>query len=170
MKVQRRDVKTMTRRRRRRFAFTLPELLVVIAIGILLLAIAVPAFRSVLYSSRQSGAASSVQSALAAARDVALESGPGRDAAAVFFADRGGRVRIMVAVYAGEMTDRDVSNAPVQREIFVRSERVEPVTLPAGWAVSGRARANMIDNDWYDSIDTYPRNLRDQDNWVYPET
>jgi type II secretory pathway pseudopilin PulG len=145
---------------------------VVIAIAILLLAIAVPAFSSVLYSSRRSGAAGAVQTALAAARDVALESGPGRDAAAVFFADPGGRMRIMVAVQGGEIADAtSVGGArSVRREVFVRSERVEPITLPAGWAVSGRARANMIDNDWYDSTDTYPSTTRTQDNWVYPET
>src|SRR5690606_30124956 len=61
----------------------------------------------------------------------------------------------------------------VQREVFVRSERVEPITLPAGWAVSGRARANMIDQDWYEPSpgsggDRYPDT--DRENWVYPET
>src|SRR5690606_8581215 len=125
MTPERREQRTESREQRVRVAFTLPELLVVIAIGILLLAIAVPAFTSVLYSSRRSGAAGAVQTALAAARDVAVENGPGRDAAAVFFADSGGRLRIMVAVWAGEMTDVNGRGEPVQREVFVRSGRVE---------------------------------------------
>ncbi len=161
-------------------AFTLPELLVVIAISILLLAIAVPAFTSVLYNSRRSGAASAVETALAAARDVAVESGPGRDAAAVFFADAGGQIRIMVAVYAGEMVDTEErGSGNVRREIFVQSPRVESITLPGGWAVSGRARANTIGLDpqkgnvqaWYNNPaqpQTYPD--EDEENWVYPET
>src|SRR5690606_34131362 len=59
---------------------------------------------------------------------------------------------------------------PVQREVFVRSGRVESITLPAGWAVSGRARVNMIDDDWYEdgSSARYPDT--DRDNWIYPET
>ncbi|MFG0284668.1 MAG: Tfp pilus assembly protein FimT/FimU [Phycisphaerales bacterium JB039] len=153
-----------------RRAFTLPELLVVIAISVLLLALAVPAFSSVLYSSRRASASSAVETALAAARDVAVESGPGRDAAAVFFYDPAGQLRIMVATHAGQIQDQKArGREPIEREIFVRSERVNAITLPAGWVVSGRARADMIDGrqEWYTDA-TYPD--IDRDNWVFPET
>ena len=87
-------------------AFTLVELLVVIAIFVLLLAIAVPAFSSMLYSSEQSLADNHLRMGLGAARDAAIRSPQGTDAAAVFFYDPAtGRTMILPCIAAGVLKD-----------------------------------------------------------------
>ncbi len=162
----------------RRRGFTLVELLVVISILILVLAIAVPAFSSMLYSSERSLADNALRVALNGARTTAIGNAAGEDAAAVFTFEPGGRVGVVTCVRAGVM--HDVQGADhTDFEVFVPAKGVEPVQLPKGWSVRGYARSDMIDDpansanqnyqNWY--ADTYPTQaVRDQGNWVFPET
>jgi prepilin-type N-terminal cleavage/methylation domain-containing protein len=161
-------------------AFTLIELLIVIAIFVLLLAIAVPAFSSMLYSSEQSLADNHLRIGIAAARDAAVRSPQGTDSAAVFFYDPAvGRTTIVPCVSAGTIKDHDANSvlppnlAVVDREVFVPVAGFEPVQLPGGWDVRGYAAPGMIDDQWYEK--TYPGNgttgaARQRGNWVFPET
>jgi prepilin-type N-terminal cleavage/methylation domain-containing protein len=129
--IQRRDV-----------AFTLIELLIVISIFVLLLAIAVPAFSSMLYSSEQSMAENALRTGIAAARDAAIRSAQGEDAAAVFFYDyRTGRESILPCVYAGTIKDDCQPRVTCPRGARGVRPRpgFEPVQLPRGWSARGYA-------------------------------
>jgi prepilin-type N-terminal cleavage/methylation domain-containing protein len=156
-------------------AFTLVELLVVIAIFVLLLAIAVPAFSSMLYSSEQSLAENSLRIGISAARDAAIRGASGGDAAAVFFFDPvTGRTSIVPCVRAGSIKDEDptspVDPPPlVDREIFVPVAGFQPVQLPRGWSLRGYAGPGTIDGAWYERtyVSTAARN---RGNWLFPET
>lgn len=157
----------------RRLGFTMVELLVVISILVLLLSLAIPAFSSMLYSSEQAMAANSLATALSAARDAALRSPVGTDAAAVFVFEPGGRVSIVPCVKAAEAWDLELQ--PVQkilrRDLFVPVPTLEPVQMPRNWMVRGYAPPNSMDitNTWYE--DTYPAaSDRSRGNWVFPET
>jgi prepilin-type N-terminal cleavage/methylation domain-containing protein len=156
----------------RRFAFTLVELLVVISIFVLILAVAVPAFSSMLYSSEQSLAENSVRTAISAARDVALRSPAGTDAAAVFFYDPVvQRMTIVPCVRAGVIQDGNgLATPPVYREVFVAAAGFEPVQMPRGWTVRGYAAPGMIDSSWYEKTYFSVAALRTIGNWVFPET
>ncbi len=154
-----------------RRAFTLVELLVVISIFVLLLAIAVPAFSSMLYSSEQALAEQSLRVALNTARSVAVASPTGQDSAAVFLYDsESHKTTIMICTQAGELTDLSpISQLPVSRDVFAAAPGVEPVQMSAGWTVRGLAPASSIDDDWYGD-GTYPVATRLQANWLFPET
>lgn len=159
-------------RRFARRAFTLVEVLVVISIFVLLLAIAVPAFSSMLYTSEQSLAENSLKLALGAARDVAARSPAGQDAAAVFIYDKESKkVTTLIATRVGALQDELFDAAGNQyfgnREIFAAAEGLEPLQMTSGWSVRGFAPANTIDTEWYEQ--TY-QGLESQGNWVYPET
>jgi prepilin-type N-terminal cleavage/methylation domain-containing protein len=156
-------------------AFTLIELLVVIGIFLLLLAIAVPAFSSMLRSSEESLAENALRGGLAAARDAAARGPAGQDAVALFMYDHETRrTMILPCISAGKLLDSTPAGqqTPVEREVFAPLSGYEPVQLPRGWSVRGFAPAGMLipnaDRDWYE--DTYaavaPRNGR----WVFPET
>ena len=160
--------------------FTLVELILVIIIILILAAIAIPAYASLTYSSNQSGAANAVQAALQSAREAAVRTGSGRDAAAVFLLGDDGRVRIVIAEEAGTILD-DTGRDEVLRDIFVPSADVEVVELPRQWVVRGYAKPSALrvgagplaDNEgWYE--DTYPRSggisASDAGQWVFPET
>jgi prepilin-type N-terminal cleavage/methylation domain-containing protein len=160
-------------RRLRRPAFTLTELLVVISVIVLILAMALPAFSSMLYSMALSTAQNSLHVAITSARDAAVRSAYGQDSAAVFTFTPNGRLTVIPCVEVGTLTDQDANNDPVEREVFIPARGVEPVQLPQGWAVSGLATLHTIDgpedpnfSGWYDS-GNYPA---DQVNWVFPET
>jgi prepilin-type N-terminal cleavage/methylation domain-containing protein len=157
-----------------RAAFTLIELLIVISIFVLLLAIGVPAFSSMLYSSEQASAENALKIGLASARDAAIRAGSGRDGAAVFVFEEH-RLTIVPCLKAGEIGDVhgatwNPPNEPVTREVFAPVTGFEPVKLPRNWTVRGYATPNMIDEDWYER--TYPNtnNLRQTGHWVFPET
>jgi len=154
-----------------RRAFTLVELLVVIAIFTLLLAIGVPAFSSMLYSSEQSLAENALRVALSAARDAASRSPRGQDAAAVFFYDPTvGRMNIQAYISAGVLKDQDPgTDVVVAREVFVPVSGYEPTQLPRGWMVRGYAPGGTIDDQWYEKTYT-GSGARSRGNWVFPET
>lgn len=152
-----------------RRAFTLVELLIVIAIFIILLAIGVPAFSSMLYSSEQSLAENTVRIALGTARDAAARAPKGQDAAAVFFYDPAvGRLSVQTYISVGKLRDQDAAGSDVQREVFVAVPGYEPAQLPRGWMVRGFAPGGSIDNEWYER--TYTGSARAMGNWVFPET
>jgi prepilin-type N-terminal cleavage/methylation domain-containing protein len=150
-------------------AFTLIELMVVIGIFLILLLIAVPAFRSLLYSSEQSLADTAMRSGLNAARDLAARGRQGEDAAAVITYDAvTHKTSIIPCVRVGTLIDRNAASQDVEREVFAPVAGLEPVQLPRGWTIRGYAIPGSIDDDWYER--TYPSGERDQGHWVFPET
>lgn len=166
-------------------AFTIIELLVVISIFVLVLAIAVPSFSAILYSTERSQAGNQVSVALGAARSAAVGSEGLNDTAAVFFYDPStGRTRIGVYAVAGQIKDHNLGTAPnnvVERDVFVPVPNFQPVQLPKGWMVRGFAPSGSVDvvgtgaaaprnfSGWYEANAS-----RIQDgntgNWVFPET
>jgi prepilin-type N-terminal cleavage/methylation domain-containing protein len=160
-----------------RRGFTLVELLVVIAIFVLLLAISVPAFSSMMRSSSESLAENSLKIALSIARDAASRNPAGQDAAAVFFYDPQTRhTSVLACTSVGVLLDATavvspppISTSTVPREVFVPVTGYEAVQLPRGWNVRGYAPAGTVDADWYE--DTYlAAGLQTRGNWLFPET
>lgn len=155
----------------RRAGFTLAELLVVISLIILLIAVAVPSFSSLLYSQDRTLAENQLRVGLAGARDAAVRSRPGADAAAVFFyLPETGRTRIIPCVSVGTLTDQQSGGGQVSREVFVPVAIESPVELPRGWTVRGYAPPGSIDQQgtssgWYDG-NTYNSA---GGHWVFPE-
>lgn len=165
-----------------RAAFTLMELLVVVMIVALIAVAAVPAFQSIMYSSSASLAQTRLAAAVKAARDAALQGGPGEDTAAVFFYDfrrdelGSGRLRVVTCVKVGEFMDPSPSggslggvNNPVLREVFVPLNTSEPIELPRGWVVRAYVPPGLIDTWWYEGSDRYTA-ADPTGNWVFPET
>jgi len=157
--------------------FTLIELLVVISIIILILAMALPAFASMLYSMSLTTAQNALKVAITSARDAAVRSAYGQDAAAVFTFTPNGRLTVIPCVEAGIIVDRDDNGTDIEREVFVPAIGTEPVQLPRGWAVSGFAPLHTIDGDadrnytgWYRNADGTTNYPADQGNWVFPES
>lgn len=163
----------------RRPAYTLAELLVVISIFVLVLAIAVPTFSSLLYSTERSQAENQIGVALGAARAAAMSSEGLGDCAAVFFYDpRAGRTRIGIYQEVGELADVDLNDPAltVSRDVFVPLAAYQPVQMPRYWMVRAYAPPGSIDsgttggyNGWYEQI---PGRAYSQvtGNWVFPET
>lgn len=158
--------------RRVRSGFTLIELLGVITIIVVLVGVSVPAFSGMLRSSRASLADGTLRSALVAARDAALRSVDGKDAAAVFFFEPGGRASIVVCREVGSINGVDLDGL-VTRDVFVADPAFEVQELPPNWFVSGLARANTIAGAddrqvgaWYATT----RYAGETVNWVFPET
>jgi hypothetical protein len=117
--------------------------------------------------------------AITSARDAAVRSAYGEDSAAVFVFLPNGRATVIPCVEVGTVKDETADPSDVdglvEREVFVPARGVEPVQLPRGWAVSGYASLNTIDDPnaqppnysgWYDS-GNYPPG---QGNWVFPES
>lgn len=156
-------------------AFTLVELLVVITIFVLLLAIAVPSFSSLIYSSERAQAENQLVAGLNQARSAALTSESTGDTAAVFFFDNNGRLRIVTCVDVGDIPDVDMADNPVTRDVFVPLANYPVVQLPRGWAVRGFAPVGTVDtgsgSGWYDRPSASNRALSSTTgNWVFPET
>lgn len=146
--------------------FTLTELLVVITVLVILIAISVPAFRSLLGNSERTLAENQVRVGLSAARDAAIR-GEGGDAAAVFFYS-GNRLRIVTCSVAGRVFDTD---AGAWVEVFAPVRAVEPVQLPSGWSVRGYAPPGSFGQvgeplAWYEGF----AEAFDEGHWVFPET
>lgn len=154
---------------RTRGGFTLIELLVVISLLTILLAIAVPAFSGLLYSSERSMADSKIKIAATLGRDAAVRAGRGDDGAVAFFFEPGGRARAVPFVKVGVLNDLNDAGDVVQRDVFVKVDLFESIEMPRNWSVRGYATPNSIDDDWYN--DTYTgATVREQGNWVFPET
>lgn len=156
-------------------AFTLVELLVVITIFVLLLAIAVPSFSSLIYSSERAQAENQLVAGLNQARSAALTSESTGDSAAVFFFDNGGRLRIVTCVDVGDIPDQDASGNEVVRDVFVPVASYPVVQLPRGWSVRGFAPVGTVDlgsgSGWYDKTKGSNREFSSTTgNWVFPET
>ncbi len=163
--------------------FTLVEIVVVTTIVVILIAAAGPAFSGMLASQERTAAESRLQGALAAARETAVRSGPGEDAAAVFIFEPaggggqspGGRLTIVTAVKVGQLADRDWTVSPtavpnIVREVFVPVGVSKPVELPRGWMVRGYAGDNLIDGEWYEPTSGETRYGLGAPAWVFPET
>lgn len=148
--------------------FTLTELLVVISLIVLLLAVAVPAFSSMLYSNDRSLADNQLRIAMQNARDAAVRS-DGGDSAAVFLMPPNGKLRVITCIRVGEMTDTDNQGRSVVRDVFVPVPLLQPIDLPKGWTVRGFAAPGSIVQDstgWYEGAHL----AVGEGNWVLPET
>ena len=183
----------------RRAAFTLVEVLVVIVIGLILLTISVPAFQSLIESSERSLAVNSLQTAVQAAQDIALEGKEGEDGAIVFLVDDNGRLSMVPAVKIGSY--REPYLAPpgdlgsqafdydyVEIEVFSPLDTESSIQLPESWFIRGYAPiGSMIDrfvptdinaersiSIWYNSPlyggSDINSPLKDEGHWVFPET
>lgn len=165
-------------RQRRRVGFTLAELLVVISLVVILVAIAVPSFASLLASQERTQAENQLRVGIASARDAALRASVGRDAAAVFFFNpRTGRTRIVPCVQVGTIQDvspggsRQNPDDIRERDVFVPVPTESPLELPGGWTVRGYAPPGTVDVDgittgWYSG----GKYAELAGNWVFPET
>lgn len=159
---------TPTPRASRLHAFTLIELLVVISLISILLAVAVPAFSSLMASNERAMADSKLKLAASLGRDAAVRAGRGNDGAVAFFHAPGGRVRAVPFVKVGVIEDEDADGDPVERDIFIPVSTFEPIELPRGWSVRGYAPPNATDEQWYE--DTVGTGVSNEGNWVFPET
>lgn len=173
-----------TRSRRSLRAFSLAELIVVISIIAILVAIAVPAFSSLVDSSERSLAENQLRVAIGAGRDAAIRSDAGDGAVVFFFAN--GRIVAVPCVQVGGVKDYAGYTAPgapdnaagqADRDLFVPLPNVEPVQMPKGWSIRGyalpgdvNAGAAAVNPDdrhgWYEKLATRV----DKGNWVFPET
>jgi prepilin-type N-terminal cleavage/methylation domain-containing protein len=180
--------------------FTVVELLVVVVIILIVLTIATPAFRALIYSSQRSQATNSVNAAALAARELALRSASGDDAAVVFVHDRDGTMRIVPAVRVGSVLEpvtggggstgggaQSLGASPlVRRDVFAPVPQAAAYEMPTFWNVRGFAPArSMIEwvpgerpreevAVWYNSPLYGGRDADDdaklEGNWVFPET
>ena len=183
----------------RRAAFTLVEVLVVIVIGLILLTIAVPAFQVLIESSERSLAVNSVQSAVQAAQDIALEGKEGEDGAIIFLVDNNGRLTMVPAVKIGsyrepyltppgDLGSQSFDYDYVVIEVFSPLDTGSSIQLPESWFVRGYAPiGSMIDKFvpadidgersiaiWYNSPiyggSDINSTLKDQGHWLFPES
>ncbi len=153
-----------------RRAFSLTEILVVISILVILIAIAVPAFKTLINNSERTLSENQIRVGLSGGRDAAIRAESG-DGAAVFVFDQG-RIRIIPCVSVGFLDDELESTASsVRREVFAPVPTIEPVTLPGGWSVRGYATPGTFESatqasGWYEN---FPGRA-EEGNWVFPET
>lgn len=139
-------------------AFTVVELLVVLVIIMIVLTVATPAFQSMVYSAARSEAANTVNAAALAARELALRSPSGDDAAVVFVHDRDGAFRVIPAVRVGSILEPvygagglsgggevPLGGRPrVKRDVFAPVPEMAGFQMPAFWSVRGYAPANSM--------------------------
>ena len=177
-------------------AFTVVELLVVIVIAVLLLTIAVPAFKSTIYSSNRSLAVNALEASSIMARDAAINTG--KDGAVVFVYDPDvQRINIIPAIRVGTIRETTTAQGGpgggfasgfgdqpyFDRDVFVPAPVGQVLSLPANWMVRGYAAPGMlIDTDsaggeaatWYNSQVYGDGNassiIKDDAHWVFPET
>lgn len=153
---------------RRSGAFSLTEMLVVLVIIVILLGIAIPAFRSMAQSQEKNASEARLGFALQAARDAAINAGEGNDVAAVFTYDIGGPMRVVPCQLTGRYL-QIAGGVPTSYEIFVPVASLEPTSLPTGWTVRAYAPGATINNGWYND-GTPTRYAANAPAWVFPET
>jgi prepilin-type N-terminal cleavage/methylation domain-containing protein len=174
---------------RRVRGFTITELLVVIVIFVLIIGIAIPAFKSMIESSERALAENQLRVGLSAARNAAIQN-PAADAAAVFFFEPGGRLSIVPCISVGFLGDREMNGSTAtgrtgaDREVFVPLATGTPVQLPRNWMVRAYTPANTVSgsnadpatgnaNGWYDSLSLGGGPGSDPSatgHWIFPET
>jgi type II secretory pathway pseudopilin PulG len=150
----------------------------VLSIVVILLVIAVPAFQGMIASSEDALADASLRAAFKSGRDVAVQGGPGQDAAVVFFFEPGARTRAVVCVKATALRLPPQGNRRPEVDVFVPAPGVASVQLPRGWMVRGAA--TNIGGDWYAASAggsnrysfgaTIAGTAGAPVNWVFPET
>lgn len=161
-------------------AFTIIEMLVVVSIVVILIVLAVPGFQAMIKGTEETLADNQLKAGMRAARDVAVRSGPGTDAAAVFFFTDEGRLQIVACVRAGLVRDlafdAQGNQSTVEREVFVAASGVQAVQLPKHWNVRGYAPPGYVETNiaegWYSSsgVGSGVRYDGAIGNWVFPET
>jgi prepilin-type N-terminal cleavage/methylation domain-containing protein len=155
-------------------AFTLTELIVVLTVIVIMVAVAIPAFRSIIAGTESSNAETQLRLAFLTGRDTALHSDSQADSAVVFFYEPGGRTTALACTHVGTFTDRSPPNAPPfpKRDVFVPVSTFEPIQLPRGWMVRGFVPAGSLEDDrqWYDDLGNGRPIDPDERNWVFPET
>jgi len=160
---------------RRPGAFTLTELIVVLTVIVIMIAVAIPAFRSIMAGTESSNAETQLRLAFLTGRDAALHSDNRADSAVVFFYEPGGRTSMLACEYVGTFTD-STGIAPTDRDVFVPLSNFEPIQLPRGWMVRGLVPANTMEiggggRDWYEDSGANQRPMDPGErNWVFPET
>ncbi|GJQ31038.1 MAG: hypothetical protein HBSAPP03_29220 [Phycisphaerae bacterium] len=150
--------------------FSLTEILVVISILVILIAISVPAFKTLISNSERTLSENQIRVGLSAGRDAAIRAESGDGAAVFLFAE--GRLRMVACVSVGFLIDTlETTGEPIRREVFAPVANIEPVTLPGGWSVRGYATPGTFESPvnacgWYEN---FPGRALDG-NWVFPET
>ncbi len=183
-----------------RGGFSLVEILVVVVIAMIMLTISIPAYQALIASSERSLAVNSLQSAVQAAQDIALDGREGEDGAIVFLVSDDGRLTMIPAVKIGnhrevymgapgEMGLQSLDYDYIEMEVFAPVSSGESIQLPESWFVRGYAPiGSMVDklikrnvapnmrfaSLWYNSP-TYGGSdflnpIKDEGNWVFPET
>lgn len=157
--------------RERHRGFSLTEILVVLTVLVILIAISVPAFRTLMNNSERTLAENQLRVGLSAGRDAAIRSDSG-DGAAVFYFEEG-RMRIVPCVSVGMTPVADGAAPGGYRylELFAPLSLIEPVALPRGWTVRGYATPGTISGNgdairWYEGF----VGLLGEGNWLLPET
>ncbi|MFN8744067.1 MAG: Tfp pilus assembly protein FimT/FimU [Phycisphaerales bacterium] len=161
-----------------RRGITLIEILAVIVIATVLILLTVPAMRSLTRTESSSAAEGQLQAGILQARDAALRSSEGRDTAAFFSFEPGGRMTITACVQVGSIDDEQASELdpnlrPIRRDVFIPIDGLDPVQLSGSWMVRGYAAPGMIRGDWYNRPSTSGVTQRYDANegaWVFPET
>ncbi len=179
--------------------FTLVEMLVVFVIGLILLTIAVPAFQSLINSSERSLAVNTLQTAIQAAQDIALDGREGEDGAIIFLVDDNGRMTMAPAVKIGTLRD-PYSAAPgalgvqsfdydyIEMEVFAPLSNGDSIQLPEWWFVRGYAPVGSMVDEYVPTNPTVSRSaavwynspmyggfntdspIKREGQWVFPET
>jgi len=162
-------------------AFTLIELTIVLGIILALVAVTLPAFRSLKESNRESGGVNAVGAALNEARALAVKNG--HDVAIMFTFDIEKQIAAMQLVEI-DSTTHDAGNGLGRATIFKPIDGHAPIQLPQGAAVFGfgygasRNGTGTADPDnrenWYADLpfgdNSYYGNNSTQDPWLFPRT